>query len=646
MTTKSDRFQQALALHQAGQVGAAQSLYEEVVRSEPLHADAINLLGTIALQTGDSRRALDLFGRAVELDAGNVGARCNRALTWWQTGELEAALGEYDQAIALKSDLAEAHFNRGQILSELNRFEAALASYRHAIELDDEYAEAYERCGALQCGLQRWEAALADYDRAIALIPDFELAHSNRGIVLRELGQLQAARASFERAIEIAPAYADAHNNLGTALLDLDRPEEAVASLRQALQLKPEYVEALNNLAVAFRRLGQNREAVASCEQALRTDANSARSLSMLGELRADQGDFAAAEQLYQRAMRLEPDVPEAWSELPRLRRMTRADTAWLSGAQRLASHNLPPRKQAGLRFALGKYFDDLEQFEEAFAHYRQGNELLKRFGPSYEPGRQTRAIDELIRLVDQRWLQQPAIEPPGSERAVFVVGMPRSGTTLAEQILASHPDVFGAGELSFWPRAAASFTVRAQHTSRAELLGELGREYLQQLYGLSSDASRVIDKMPGNFQFLGLIHAALPQARLIHMQRSPLDTCLSIYFQNFSVVHPYAQDLEDLAHFYAEYQRILQHWRESLPAGVLLEVPYEGLVEDPELWSRRMIEFIGLNWDPRCLEFHQTARSVTTASLWQVRQKISKGSVERWRRYEPYLAPLMPLVR
>jgi hypothetical protein len=136
-----------------------------------------------------------------------------------------------------------------------------------------------------------------------------------------------------------------------------------------------------------------------------------------------------------------------------------------------------------------------------------------------------------------------------------------------------------------------------------------------------------------------------VPQARFIHMQRSPLDTCLSIYFQNFSVVHPYANDLHDLAHFYAEYQRVMQHWRATLPAGTLLEVPYEGLVEDPERWSRRMIEFIGLSWDPRCLDFHQTTRSVTTASLWQIRQKISRSSVERWRCYEPFLAPLMPLM-
>jgi hypothetical protein len=231
------------------------------------------------------------------------------------------------------------------------------------------------------------------------------------------------------------------------------------------------------------------------------------------------------------------------------------------------------------------------------------------------------------------------------SELPVFIVGMPRSGTTLAEQILASHPAVFGAGEPTFWMEAAAAYAreVNGGGSARA-LLPTLAAGYLRLLRGLSADALRVVDKLPANFMNLGLMCAALPNARIIHMHRHPIDTCLSVYFQNFPRGHTYANDLEDLAHHYREYRRVMAHWRRVLPAGAILDVPYEGLVEDPEAWSRTMLNFIGLPWNPRCLDFEQTRRIVLTLSKWQVRQKISKASAGRWRRYEKFLGPLRDL--
>jgi hypothetical protein len=235
--------------------------------------------------------------------------------------------------------------------------------------------------------------------------------------------------------------------------------------------------------------------------------------------------------------------------------------------------------------------------------------------------------------------------------RPVFIVGMLRSGTSLAEQILASHPAVFGAGELTFWGAASAANIAGAAAVNASAIdisdaaLVRLGEDYLRLLHGLSADALRVVDKLPTNFLFLGLIHAALPHARIIHMRRNPIDTCLSIYFQHFEAANTYVNDLEDLAHYYREYRRLMRHWRTVLPAGVMLEVPYEGLVLDLPVWSRRLLDFIELPWDPRCLDFHQTARTVVTASRWQVRQKISTSSVERWRHYEKYIGPLKSLL-
>jgi len=213
-----------------------------------------------------------------------------------------------------------------------------------------------------------------------------------------------------------------------------------------------------------------------------------------------------------------------------------------------------------------------------------------------------------------------------------------RSGTTLAEQILASHPAVFGAGEAAFWKAAAVRYEQGCP-------LAELGGQYVALLDRLSPPtAERVIDKMPANFLHLGLIHAGLPHARIIHMRRHPLDTCLSIYFQDFTHGHPYAHDLADIGHYYQQYLRVMEHWRRTLPAGAMLEVSYEDLVENQEGCSRRMLDFIGLPWDPGCLDFHRTPRTVTTFSKWQVRKPITRSSLQRWRNYAPYIAALSPL--
>jgi len=298
------------------------------------------------------------------------------------------------------------------------------------------------------------------------------------------------------------------------------------------------------------------------------------------------------------------------------------------------------------LRYAMGKYCDDVREFDQAFAHYRRANELTKTYRPSHDRQIQTRTVDFALRLYDQEWISRARPYANDSSRPVFVVGTPRSGTSLAEQILASLPAVFGAGELRYWrnasPRVAAAALAGEE---LGDLLTQVGQDYLEVLADRAPDASRVVDKMPANFLYLGLIHSLLPHARIIHMQRNPIDACLSMYFQNFQIAHSYANDLGDLAHFYREYLRAMDGWRAILPAGTVLDVPYEALVNDQETWSRRMLDFIGVEWDPICLDFHKTNRSVSTFSKWQVRQKISTASVERWRNYEKFVEPLLGLI-
>ena len=479
--------------------------------------------------------------------------------------------------------------------------------------------------------------SLEAMQRAAALLPEDAEAHLNLGNAYRASGRLRDAAASYRAALAIRPEDADSLDRLGSTLHELGEIDAAASCCRRALALRPESAELHSNLAMLLLLQNRPAEAAASCRRSLELDPGLTGSLVMLAELEAAAGEFARAEELLRRAISLEPDMPEAWAALGRFS-AARGDGSWFSEAQRLLRQPIPQRREIPLRYALGRYCDDVGEFSQAFSHYRRANELARLHSPPYDRSDLTRQIDTLIRAQDRPWLEQAGAAGQAGNRPVFIVGMWRSGTTLAEQILASHPAVFGAGELGFWTAAAVRY-------EQGSPLVDLGAEYLALLEGLSPPtAARVIDKMPTNFLHLGLILGALPQARIIHMQSHPLDTCLSIYFQDFTHGHPYAHDLADIAHYYQQYLRMMQHWRSTLPAGAMLEVSYEDLVENQEACSRGMLDFIGLTWDPRCLDFHRTPRTVTTFSKWRVRQPINRSSLNRWRNYAPHLTALMPL--
>ena len=497
-------------------------------------------------------------------------------------------------------------------------------------------------------GVSLWtqgKPALGALERAAALLPDDAEAHMNLGGFLRAHGSLHAAAASYARAAALTPGDADLQDRLGNVLFELGEFGAATECCRRALEREPRRANQHANLAMLLMVQNRPVEAEESCRRALELDPALTGALVMLAELAAARGEFAQGEQLLGRALTLDRDLPEAWAALGRWRRSSQTDAEWLREAQRVLALPLPPRRQVALRYALGKYFDELGDFTQAFASYRYANELTKLHSPRYERGQLALEIERLTLSYDRDWLRGAAGRGHDSERPVFIVGMWRSGTTLAEQILASHPAVHGAGEVPFWKAAAARYeqAVAAGRPAR-DALGTLAGEYLAQLAGPAGDAPRVIDKMSANFLHLGLIHAALPHARIIHMRRDPIDTCLSIYFQDFAHGHPYAHDLADLAHYYRQYLRVMQHWRQTLPAEAMLEVSYEALVRDQEPVSRGMLAFLGLPWDARCLDFHHTARTVMTSSKWQVRQALNRSSVARWHNYREFIAPLLPL--
>jgi len=623
------------ALRDLLQSQAAVTCYSRALEISPGFAEAHSNLGNALLDLGRLEDATASYRRAVEIQPRYAEGHNNLGNALRALGRLDEAVTSCRRALQINTQFAEAHNNLGNALREQRQLHDAVASYRRAIDINPDFAEAHCNLGSALLDLWQLDYALASYRRALQLKPDYAEAHAKLGNVLMHLWRLDEAVASCRQALALKPDYAEAHHHLGNALLDLGQFDDAQGCYRRALMLKPDFAELHNSLAAALRLQGRAAEAEVSCRRALELKPDLAAALTLLAELRSDQGRFAEAEQLYRRAAVLEPRLPAAWANIARLRTMTAADAPWLIEAQRATDAGLAPRQEVHLRYAMGKYCDDLQDFERAFCNYQRANELTRLHRPKHERTLLSRAVDRITQSYDKEWLRQTRIDPIASSLPVFVVGMPRSGTTLAEQILASHPSVFGAGELPFWSDASS-----AQDASA----GTPAHEYLRLLGELSPGALRVVDKMPGNFLRLGLIHAALPNARIVHMRRNPMDTCLSIYFQDFAAAHSYANDLEDLACTYSEYWRLMKHWQSTLPRQVLLDVSYEGLVTDQEGWSRKMLEFIGLPWDSRCLDFQQTDRTVITASKWQVRQKISNSSVARWRNYEKFIAPLLSL--
>ena len=663
----------AQSLEEQGQLeGAAESLTRATLL-RPGFADAHNDLGRVLLALGRTDAAIASCRRALELRPRFPAALGNLANAERARGALRAAIEGYRQVIALEPGLAEAHRNLGSALIEAGETAAGIEALRRAVELRPDYAAAvtqlaralttvgragealpyYERLlgygrraetlndfGTLLAGLGRFEAAAACFGEALGSAPGDARLHANLGHVRHCLGDHRAAIEHSRRAIELDPRLPEAYLHLGNALLAINQMHAAAAAYRAGLERAPEHAPLHTAHAMAERALGRVDDAAASASRALALRPDAADTVALLGNLEIDRGRFAAAEQLLNQALAMSPDLPEALTGLTAVRRMTSADAPWHAAAERALSRGPPVAHAIALHHALGKYCDDVGDPAAAFEHHRRGHELARRSRPPYDRAATSARVTRTLAAFDRRALEE--LRPAGlaSERPVFVFGMPRSGTTLAEQILASHPQVHGAGEVLFW-QFAADAELAAPAGQRAATIAALGRRYLELFAPLPAAPARVIDKLPSNFKNLGLIHAALPQARFIHLERDPLDTCLSIYFQGFTAAHAYASDLGDLGHYYREYRRLMAHWRATLPPQLLLEVPYESLVDDPEHWSRRMLEHIGLPWDARCLEFHRTDRPVLTASSWQVRQPIGKGSIGRWRRYQRFLEPL-----
>ncbi len=521
------------------------------------------------------------------------------------------------------------------------RIAAAIAGYESAIQLKPDHAEAYNNLAAALLAQGRLEDAVARYRKALSLKPDYAEAHNNLAVALVAQGRAVEALPCYERAIALNPERADIHYNLGIALASLGRLEDAAARYRHALALKPDYAEAHNNLGSVLAAQHNTTGATVHFKQALAVNAGHFEAQNNLGNAFRDQGRLDEALSHYGRALEIRPASAEAHYNRAILKTFHRGDRD-LQALEALAGRgDVPPGNALFIHYALAKALEESGDYDRAFAHLRRGSDL-KRARIPYDETAALAFFKRIAAVFDASLFDRFRGEGDPSRIPVFVLGMPRSGSTLIEQILASHPGIHGAGEIEDLAAAAGAAFPEFVPFLDGAALSRKGRRYTDGLPRLADGRSLVVNKLPGNFLLIGLIRLILPNARIIHTVRNPVDTCVSCYSTLFTSSQVFSYELGELGRYYRGYSELMAHWHSVLPPGAMLDVVYEDVVNDLEGEARRLIEYCGLPWDDRCLSFHKTSRPVYTASAVQVRQPLFRSSVDRWRRFESSLGPLL----
>ena len=589
--------------YKKGQFGDAEKLAISLTHEFPKHQFGWKVLGALLDQTGRKSAALNANQKAVELSPQDAEAHYNLGVTFKELDRLKEAEASYRQAIALKPDYAEAHYNLGVTLQALGRLEEAEASYRQVIATKSRFAEAHNNLGNVLKKMDKLEEAEAGYRQAIALKSDFVEAHYNLGNTLKELGRLEEAEESYRKAIALKSDYVEAHNNLGIMLKELGRLEEAEASYRQVIALKPDYAEAHNNLGVTLQALGRLEEAEAG----------------------------------YNQAIKQKHDYAEAHRHLASMRKFVSKNKQYSKMHELYLDKNISGEQRCHINFGLAKACEDLEDFEQAFKHYSEGNATRKKL-LGYDISRDITIFKQLKNSYSR--IRQNSLEPSNSSKhpiPIFIVGMPRSGTTLVEQIISSHSQVTGAGELPFATQFGDAMA-RGLITINSESLHNFREKYLTKLQDISSGNLIVTDKTPQNFYYIGLFAASLPEAKIIHVKRNAAAVCWANFKKYFAPkTLGYCYALDDVIKYYRLYESLMAFWEKQLPKQTY-DLDYELLTVNQEDETRKLINFIGLDWEDKCLSPQDNMRSVATASNIQVREKVYQGSSQQWKKYKPFL--------
>mgnify|MGYP002632765309 FL=1 len=549
--------------------------------------------GQLQQALSESSQLLERFPNSVILY--NIAGACNAGLM-----QFDAAINNYKKALKINPYYADAYSNMGNVLKDKGDLEAAIQSYKQALKIKPDYAQAYNNMGNALKDKGDLKAAIESYKQALKIKPDYAQAYSNMGIALKGKGDLNAAISSYKQALKIKPDYAEAYNNMGSALNDKGDLEAAIESYKQALTIKPDYAEAYNNMGIALK----------------------------------DKGDLEAAIESYKQALKIKPDYAEVYRSLSNMHRYKEHDEYFLKMQSLCQSSSLSDEQRCHLNFALSKASEDLNEISQSFNYLKIGNELRKKI-LSYDIKQDIELFSQLKKSYPSIALQ--SVVESSDLKPIFILGMPRSGTTLVEQIVSSHSEVTGAGELSYVSKFGGP-TARGAIKPNTKMILEFRQRYIEALKKRSDGRSIVTDKMPQNFLYVGLIFAAFPDAKVIHVNRDPAATCWSNYKHYFIDKElGYCYDLDDTVKYFGLYTDLMQFWLGHY-GDRIYNLNYDNLTINQDDETRKLIEYLELEWENDCLSPQHNKRSVRTVSQQQVRQKVYQGSSQQWRKFEPYL--------
>lgn len=601
---------------QKGQLAEAEATFKQILTAQPNNHEALFGLGIVALRANQDQHAASFIAQALQLAPNNP----------------------------------RYYFQLGTIYTRAGNLNMAKNCHQKALDLAPDFAESMLSLGATECQLGNHEEGCALIEKAIKLKPEIADAHLLLGKVYLSIGRYRDAGEQFDETLKIADKNPELLEHIMQQCSKADQHQMAITYGKRYLAVGDAgNVRVLSTLGFSHEKLGEMDPAKTFFEKALTKLPNSAELHSNLGVVLSKSGNIPEAIKEYRKAIELDADFVHAYRNLTAFKKFTPEDKEIIDEIEAMLDKpDLSEEAEAYLRFSLGKAYDDLKEYDIAFEHYARGNELTDKQA-QFDPDEQQKKFDATIRVFTKDFFKKHTARGSDSNRPIFIIGMPRSGTTLTEQIISAHPDVAGGDELehiSHLASVADQIIASGKEypdcmaVASQEQLGHMAKFYLDQLATISPAAPHVTDKLPYNFMYLGLIAMLFPNAKIVHCRRHPIDTCLSIYFQRFITGNKYAYNLDHLGHYYREYERLMEHWHKELPMKIL-DVNYDEMVTDQEGMTRKIIDFLELPWNDACLEFQKNTRSVKTASAWQVRQKIYTGSLERWRRYESHLDPL-----
>lgn len=682
--TVDQAMQAAGQLQSAGRASEAEVVLKQILSLQPQHAHALHLLGVVTYQLGQASHALELIAQAIRADQGVALFYSNAAEMLRQQGELQQAIAHGMRAIELDPTMASAYSNLGVAYYDLQDYVSAERSHQQALSLNPGLLQSLNNLGSIERARKNRLGAIDWYQKALSVNSAYLESLSNLGAVLVESERAEEAEPLLERGLALAPNSAEILCNLGLAYFKLEKFDQALQVLNRSLSLKPGYPEAMTGLACVlneadrvdearilleetiarapdkidalcqlagvYTELGLSVLARETFSKALTIDPESTDALAGLGNLSLEAGHFDEAEALLKKTITIDPDNIEARFHLTQIKRVMPWDDN-LSALEQIQTKGskLNSSRRMSLHFALGKAYDDLKDYDKAFQNYQQGAQL-KRSKLNFDIRLESALAKSIAHHIDEKFISRMQGAGSSSALPIFVLGMPRSGTTLTEQIIASHPQVFGAGELPDLAQIVQRFRPENQNLSFPQSLASLsaaqltqwGEEYVQRLQTHAPGMPHITDKMPSNYMLMGLIPLMLPRAKIIHVKRNPVDTCLSCFTRLFNRHQEATYDLSELGRHYVNYVTLMEHWKRILPPDSFIEVEYENLIEDIDTEAKRLIAYCDLPWDAACLDFYKNERQIRTASVAQVRQPIYKTSVERWRHYEKYLGPLL----